>query len=80
MTMNQGTKYLVIGRCGMDDIPLRLADTLEDALYLAQSVTENVITRMARKVMEVDVSHICNVSIVLFKRGIAQRSLLVKEF
>lgn len=57
-------QYLVIGRCGMDDIPMKLCKSLSDAYAFAEEVTERKIAQAAWKIMGVDVSIFCNISVL----------------
>jgi hypothetical protein len=72
--------HLVLGRCGMDDVPIRLLGDRQEAVNLAHTVTPAWIKRAARRVLELDVSIICNVSVVTFRNGIPTGFVVVKEF
>jgi hypothetical protein len=61
--------FLVIGRCGMDDIPLQLCATREEALENARSVTGEDVLALAPVVMGVDVSVFVSVCILEFRDG-----------
>jgi hypothetical protein len=62
--------FLVIARCGMDDIPLRFFTTREEALENARSTTVESILDLAPEIMCVDVSIVINVSILEFCSGV----------
>ena len=71
---------LVIGRCGMDDIPMIFLPTRKEAVSYAKKVTLQRIADMAATVFCMDVSIFCNVSIVPFIDGVPSQFELVKDF
>ena len=73
-------QYLVLGRCGMDDVPLRLCATRKEADSFARTVTEDLVVRMAGDVFDVDVSVFCDVSIVpIDAKGRPRKFIWVKD-
>jgi hypothetical protein len=79
-------KYLVLGRCGMDDIPMKLFDCgpdktrLAEATAFALALTVEDIQQIAYDVLLVDVSIFCNVSILTFgANGVPVESWVVKD-
>ena len=74
------TDYLVIGRCGMDDVPLRLCSPRRAARVYALTVSEDQITDAGMEVMGVGLSMVCNVSILPFRNGKPGKAEVIKEF
>ena len=74
------TGYLVVARCGMDDIPIKFVAEAWQADEVGKALTTRQIQRRADKVFGVGVSVMCNVSIVPFVNGIPQLFTLCKEF
>jgi hypothetical protein len=56
--------FLVLGRYGMDDIPLRLCATKREALEFALTVTMGYVIEAAGDHMNVEVSVVHSVSIL----------------
>lgn len=74
-------QWLVIGRCGCDDIPMRLFADEGDAIAYTDGMTPLKIQRAASRIMGVDVSMICNVSIArIDPAGRVHAALVYKEF
>jgi hypothetical protein len=72
--------FLVVGRCGCDDIPLTLwAERAKADEYAAAIKPEGVMQR-AKRVMTVDTQNVCGVGIVEFKNGVAQEIEMVRDF
>lgn len=72
-------RYLVLARCGMDDIPLSLVDTPEDAVAACRTVTPDQIVQAARAVLDAEVSHLIAVGYVRFKGTRASRYVNVRD-
>lgn len=73
-------QYLVIARCGMDDIPMKLCPTRMLATTFAQQVVPETIMLAAGYVFDIDVSIFCNVSVVpINDAGIPQRVETIKD-
>lgn len=60
------SRYLVVARCGMDDLPLGLFDSFVEAEQYIASVDRGTVTGFAGSVFELDVSVFCNLSVVEF--------------
>ncbi len=73
-------QYLVLARCGMDDIPMSLWDTYLAAKEFAEATTIMDVEKKASDVFEMDVSVFCNMCVVIFEDGEAVRVNLVKDF
>jgi hypothetical protein len=72
--------YLIVGRCGLDDTPIRFMKNRSVAEGLAQRTTVRTIRRHAANVFGIGVSMFCNVSLVPFnKKGVPQPFILIKE-
>ena len=74
------TGFLVIGRCGMDDIPIRMYEEKRIALRRANCLTTRYIAKYARRVMGGDVSIFCCSAIVPFINGVPQPVEIVREY
>jgi hypothetical protein len=61
-----GRMFLVMARCGMDDLPLGRFESYIEAEQYVASVDRDVITGFARSVFRLDVSVFCNIAIVEF--------------
>jgi len=60
--------YLVMLRCGCDDLPIRIFLTYVEAYKFAQALKpEDAVVEEAIKTIEIGVSFFCNVSIYCFK-------------
>lgn len=64
--------YLVVGRCGMDDVPLRLFASEKPARDYASTVTRKTVIDYAMFVYGIIVSQVITVVIVPFLNGIPQ--------
>jgi hypothetical protein len=73
-------KYLVVGRCGMDDVPVELCDDIWTARKVAKATTKSQINEIAGIVFSMDVSVFCNVAVVHFHNGEPTLCEIVKEF
>lgn len=73
------TTYLVIGRCGVDDVPIRLCGTKAEANRLAKRTSQRAIFAAAA-ILGVDPLIFCNVSVVVFEDGVPIACYQVKEF
>ena len=72
--------WLVLGRCGMDDIPLRLYADRKLAEVYASNVEEVVVRNTANAVLDMTVSHVIGTCLVQFVDGIPIGRLWVKDF
>ena len=72
-------QYLVIGRCGMDDIPMRLFDSHAAAEDYIKAATEVDVIEAAEGVMGVGVSHVIGLAILTFRGGIPGRVTHARE-
>lgn len=64
--------FLVVGRCGMDDVPLRLFGGLKEARDYALGVSRQDVIDAARTCLSLSVSYVVCVSIVAFVGGVPQ--------
>jgi hypothetical protein len=71
--------FLVIGRCGMDDVPLRLFPDYKTAADYAAGVTRQDVISAADAVYRTDVSQIILVAVVEFKDGVSQEFHVEKD-
>jgi hypothetical protein len=69
--------FLIIARCGIDDIPLRLEPTLSLALAKARTVMREQVLAIAREQFFLDTSILYGVDVVEFKDGAVVGSLSV---
>lgn len=60
--------FLVVGRCGMDEIPMGLFDTRGGAEAFALSLTRQSVIDQARQYM-LDVSMVFHVGVLEFRNG-----------
>jgi hypothetical protein len=72
--------FLVLGRCALDDVPLRLCRSKAEALTLAGRVTEDDVVEAAAHVIEVDVATFINVAVVEFRDGVPRPMEIIKSF
>lgn len=64
--------WLVLARCGVDDVPMVMVQTREHAVEYAKLVTEKLIQQQAERVYDVDVSVFYNVGILEIREGLPQ--------
>lgn len=72
--------YLVIARCDMDDVPLRLFDNPKLADRYADAVTREQVIETAWKVMRIDLSAVGAVGVVEFTDGMPSVFMGVIDF
>lgn len=80
--MIQGTgmnAFLILARCGTDDIPMAIFESHKPAIDYALDITFEDIRNRALDAMEIDVSDFICVSIVEFKDGSAVSSEMVRD-
>ncbi len=64
------TLYLVLARCGIDDIPMMLLDNYETARTLAAAVTIRMVNQSPfARLAKLDVTELHGISVVTFKGG-----------
>jgi hypothetical protein len=73
------THYLVLARCGMDDIPMRLCRDVEDAVALCNAATREQVIRAAGAVLDAEVSHVIGVGYVRFAGEQPRRYVHVRD-
>lgn len=71
--------FLVLGQCGMDNVPMQFVSSYNQAKFTAENVTREEIVTTAGRVLKVDVSMIVGVAIVPFKNGVPQEMEYVKD-
>jgi hypothetical protein len=71
--------YLVMLRCSIDDIPLRLFAERGDACQYADDVTPDYGEREST-ILRIDKSEVCNVSIYHFEHGVLESFEVVRNF
>jgi len=71
--------YLVVLRHTMDDLPIKLCATYEEALAFAKK-TKGMPTRRIRDVIGTDCSTPHSVSVYVFEKGELIEAYCVKEF
>jgi hypothetical protein len=71
--------YLVIGRTNLDDVPVRLCETRDEAEGFANIVTGRVVHAIADIQLNVDGAGLINVAIVRFHNGIPDELHKVKD-
>lgn len=71
--------WLVLARCGMDDIPMRLFPDRKCAYDYASTVTEDDVRLMAVTVYDCDVSVFVLVCVVQIINGYPQTMDIVKD-
>jgi hypothetical protein len=74
------TGFLVIGRCIMDDVPLRLCATAQEAREFASVLNEGDVIAEAADVLNVGVSDVIGVDIVEFRDGAPVARQVCKDF
>ena len=71
--------YLVVVRCGMDDLPCRLFADKGKAEAFAKEPIEAEVDRVA-KLLNLDVTDLCNVSVATFADGVMTACDIVRDF
>jgi hypothetical protein len=77
--MQNEIQYLVIGRCGMDDVPIRLCETQKQARRCAGRLLKWQIARYALRILDIDPSIFCSTGYVPFINGRPRPYVLVRE-
>lgn len=72
--------WLVIARCGMDDVPMRMFPTRGDAGTWAAALTPDDVAKAAAKIMGVDASIILGVDILEFDGGKPREANSLADF
>lgn len=72
--------YLVLARCSIDDIPLRLFHNKSAAVAYAQTVTQAEVFKVAREVFTLDTSQVIVIDVVQFEDGIPTDVEMAAEF
>lgn len=72
--------YLVLARCAIDDIPMRLFDSHPLAVAFAAKATRKDVCKVARDCYGLDTSVVYGIDIVAFKKGIPDGGKHVKSF
>ena len=62
--------FLVLARCGMDDVPMRLCESKTDAYEYARSLTPDDVREAAGIVCGVGVSDVFTLCVVEFHDGV----------
>jgi hypothetical protein len=70
----------VIGRCDLDDVPLRAFATLRGARRYAATVTKAQVTEAASQVLGVEAHRVHAVAVTEFRAGRPGRIEIVKVF
>lgn len=73
------TRYLVMARCGIDDLPLGLFDSFVEAEQYIATVDRDVITGFAGSVFSLDVSVFCNLAVVEFTGWMPTKLQIVRD-
>lgn len=72
--------YLVLARCGMDDVPMAICQSMEDAMNLARGLTQEDVERVANDVLSCPVStHVC-ISILTFENGLPVDCMVARDW
>jgi hypothetical protein len=72
--------FLVLARCGIDDIPLLFTESRDDATDFALAVTRERIQQVALDVFKIDVTDFMSVDVVTFDGGFPVHAELVQDF
>ena len=72
--------FLVIGRTNLDDVPMFLGQTREEAESYASTADEELVVAAARCFLRVDASQVINLAIVEFHGGYPTPVDIVKTF
>lgn len=72
--------YLVLARCGQDDMPLYLFDNIEDARAQANNLMPEDVIGVADMVFDNDISDVINVGVATFIEGHIEKWEIVKSF
>lgn len=67
--------YLVVARCGSDDVPMKLFESHQKALEYAASLTAPEVKGRSLAVFGVEPTLFCAVDLVLFQDGFPGRSV-----
>jgi hypothetical protein len=62
--------FLILARCGMDDVPMRLCESMADACEFARSLTTKDVQEAAETVCGVSVSEVITLHVVEFHDGV----------
>lgn len=71
--------YLVLARCGIDDVPMGLFDAEDVARVFANDVTEQQILQVARQAFGLDTSIIHGVSVIKLDGGKMPRGCFYRD-
>lgn len=72
--------FLLIGRCGMDDVPLMLASGAKPLLDYAATLTPETILDIADEVYPGDITSVICLAIVEFIDGKPQPCIILDQF
>jgi hypothetical protein len=72
--------FLVIGRCGCDDIPLAMVESRQAAKQLAANLTKDDVKNAAYDVFSLDVRQVIGTSIVPIRNGLPLAADCTREF
>ena len=74
--------FLLFGRCAMDDVPLGLFETREEAAMAASVMTPDDVCEAAMRVLELDVDleYVLSLMVVPFHDGVPGLGEHVVEF
>lgn len=72
--------FLVLARCSIDDIPLKLFHNKSAAQAFARDVTTNQVFEIARRVFVCDTSVVVCIDVLEFVDGIPTNAELIAEF
>ncbi len=67
--------YLVLARCGMDDVPMRVFGGLKEAIDYALGLTREEVMNAAVRVLDLEVTHIITACVVPFVGGVAKECI-----
>lgn len=72
--------FLLIGRCGSDDVPLYLADNMKSILDFAGTMDAQFIIDAVWRVYEADASSVIVLAMVEFRDGLPQPATILDQF